>query len=237
MRSTTAAAAAATITVGGAAAAIAVGSCVDTPTIEELAAQTVVVTQVEQGVSFDAYATFAIGDVIPTVRVPGADAEASGSVDPAIAAPTLDAIAAELTARGYRRVPLAERPDLGVAVTAVIRVRAEIYPYGAWWGFGAAEGGYCGYAGSPFVSGFAVTSPALWQSGALVIELYDLRLARVIADPSGAPSVAAPTAAAPIPVVWAAFVYGVLGGPDAAPPAPPIDGIRQAFAQSPTLRR
>jgi hypothetical protein len=37
--------------------------------------------------------------------------------------------------------------------------------------------------------------------------------------------------------VWAAFIYGVIGGLGATLQSPPIAGVQQAFTQSPYLQR
>jgi hypothetical protein len=171
----------------------------------------------------------------------GDGGSSTAQVDPSLAVPTLEAIAAQMTSRGYRRVSRTDKPDLGVAVNAVVRVNAAI-PYGAWWGYGAATGGYWGYGGVPFASGVSSTGVALWKSGALVIELYDLRAARAAtAGPitvQSAPAATAPDAGSTptITIVWAAFIYGVIGGLASKVQQPPIAGIEQAFAQSPYLR-
>jgi hypothetical protein len=78
-----------------------------------------------------------------------------------------------------------------------------------------------------------------------VIELYDLRAARDTS--AAAPTPAQPQsqtlaavdggAPAPIQVVWAAYIYGVIGGVGATVQTPPIAGVQQAFAQSPYLQR
>ena len=77
----------------------------------------------------------------------------------------------------------------------------------------------------------------MWQSGSLIIELYDLRAARDAARSSGTnPTVVAATGVT-IPVVWAALIHGVIGGGGATLDVPPIAEVRQAFIQSPYLVR
>jgi hypothetical protein len=232
--------------------------CAKEPGIDELAEQTVVVTQFAPGADFATFRTFAIVESIDVTSEADNGQVVTAPVDPGLSTQTLDAIAAELSARGYRRVTRADGPDLGVSVQGVKRLNAVV-PYGAWWGYGAATGGYWGYGGSTLATGITSTGVALWQSGALVIELYDLRAPREAAGGSSAVPVLLPVdpdasaadasgpdasdggaggpSGPPLSVVWSAFVYGVLGAStDASLSAPPIDGIRQAFAQSPYLR-
>ena len=115
------------------------------------------------------------GRVVAGRRVAGRGAT---TVDPAIANPTLDEISAQFVSRGYQRVTRTEGPDFGVAVTAVSKLNAVTVSYGGWWGAGAASGSYWGYSGSGLGSTIGYSSVVVWQSGTLIIELYDLRAAR-----------------------------------------------------------
>jgi hypothetical protein len=197
--------------------------CLDRPDVEELVAQPVIVTKRDQNADFASFTTFAMTESITVESALDASATAPGPAE--VANPTLDEISAQLVSRGYRRVARTEGPDLGVAVTAVSRLNAVVVNYGAWWGAGPASGGYWGYPGA-IGSTIGYSSVVAWQSGTLIIELYDLRAAR-----------AAATTAVPIPAIWAALAHGVLGGAGTTLTAPPIDAIRQAFAQSPYLAR
>jgi hypothetical protein len=195
----------------------ALATCVNEPSTEELAAQHVVITKVDPGIDFAAYQTFATTDSIDVV-VEGAASDGGQDtrpVDPAIATATIESVAAELSARGYRRVTRAERPDLGVALTGVVRLEAFV-TYGAWWGYGSATPGYWGAGGNTFATGISSPGIALWKNGALVIELYDLR-------------------ATPVVVLWAALIYGAMALDKKVEKAP-VDDIEQAFVQSSYLR-
>ncbi len=206
--------------------------CVDSPDVKELLAKPVIVTQRDPNADFAAFRTFAITETVPLV----ADVDAGvgdATVPPAMAAPTLAEISAQLVSRGYQQVTKTEGPDLGVAVTAVSQLQEVTVVYGGWWGGGAASASYWGYPGSLGTS-FASSTTVAWQSGTLIIELYDLRAARdALRATGGVPTSA--TAAVAIPAIWAALLHGVLGPPGATLSAPPIDPIRQAFIQSPYL--
>ena len=75
-----------------------------------------------------------------------------------------------------------------------------------------------------------------WQTGTVVVELDDLRGPRDLTPV--VPNVKVPSTAQSsvneVRVVWAALLHGVI---NPATIAPPIDALRQAFAQSPYLRR
>ncbi len=236
--------AAAAVFAGGMLAVLEVASCIQNPSLEELAKETVVITQFAPGTDFASYRTFAITDSITILsrnEGDGGQVE-SGTADPEIARQTLDAIAAELSSRGYQRVDRTAQPDLGVSVIGAVKQNAVV-PYGAWWGYGAAAGASWGFTGAAFSTGITSSGIALWASGVLVIELYDLRAARQGTSPAQ-PVALVPDATLPdggagatIPVVWAAFIYGVVGaGLEPTLQQAPIASIEQAFEQSPYLK-
>lgn len=218
------------------AAAFAITGCLDRPTVEELISKPVIVTKRDSSTDFASLTTFAMTDTIPLLETLDAG-PSTMSVDPAVANPTLDEISAQLSSRGYRRVALAAGPDFGVVVTAISRLRIVSFGYGGYWGAGAASASYWGYSGAGLDSSIAYQTIA-WQSGTLVIELYDLRAVREEAQRSSVtPTVAAPALTAPITLAWAGIIHGVVGEAGASLPAPPIAEVQQAFTQSPYLVR
>lgn len=217
------------------AACAAAAGCLDQPDLPELLVQPVIVTKRDLNADFGSPSTFAITETIPVEStIDGGATDAS--VAPAIQQPTLDEIAAQLVSRGYQRVTRTDGPDLGVAVTAVSKLNAVTVNYGGWWGAGAATGGYWGYPGG-LGSSIGYSSVIVWQSGTLIIELYDLRAARDEARRTGVVPTSVATSPVPIPVIWGALLHGVLGAGGATLEAPPIAAIRQAFSQSPYLTR
>lgn len=230
--------AAATLAVAAVTALTATG-CLDTPAAGELLDDPIVATKRDPAADFASPSTFAMPDSIPLIEDVGTG-PATKTVDPAIAGASLDEIAAQLTARGYRRVARTDGPDLAVAVTAVNETRNTNIAYGGWWGSGdATTPAFWGYDGATIDTPFSYPSVA-WASGTVIIELYDLRAARDEAGRTGTrPTIASTSTAATarIPVLWAAFIHGVVGPPGASLAEPPLGLIRQAFAQSEYLHR
>jgi hypothetical protein len=214
--------------------------CLNEPSIDERVQQQIVVTKFDPAADFGAIKTFAVAESVTvfTVTAPGAGAAAPSSLDPAVADPMLQEIASQLSSRGFVQVARTDRPDAGVAVTVLNRVRVSGVTYGAWWGNGSAAPIYWGYSSSTLVAPFNYDTVA-WQSGSVIIELDDLRAARAANDIASSPvaqvSSVAPPAPASVPVEWAALVHGVFGAVGTTLTVPPIDAIRQAFAQSPYL--
>jgi hypothetical protein len=205
----------------GAATLAGLVTCVNAPTVAERNAQRIVVTQFDPDAGFASYTTFAVPDSIVAVSALDAGSDASTPVAAAIADPTLGAIATELTQRGYVQVERSAEPDLGVAVTALTRQRVEAVSYGDWWGVGSAAPAFWGVGSTRLQAPFDYETTA-WQSGALIVELDDLRAAR---------------AGATLTVVWAGLVYGVTGAAETPLTTPPISEIQQLFAQAPYLHR
>ena len=216
-----------------------VAGCLDTPDAAELLDYPIVATKRDLAADFTSPSTFAMPDSIPLLVEIDAG-PATMTVDPAVADPALDEIAAQLTARGYRQVARTEGPDLGVAVTALNQLRTTNISYGGWWGTGASTtSGFWGYDGATLDTPLSYSSAA-WASGTVVIELYDLRAARDEARrPRTPPTIAATStpSTAEITVLWAAFLHGVIGPPGATLDTPPIGLIQEAFAQSEYLHR
>lgn len=211
-------------------------ACVTQPTLEERVSQRLVVTKFDPAADFTSFTTFAVAGTVAMLTSLEAGSAPTQTLDPAVAGPMLQEIASQLTARGYVQVERSAHPDAGVAVTFVNRLNVEV-PYGAWWAYGGASPGYWG-APTAIVNAPFTYSTLAWQSGTIVIELDDLRGAGI----APGPTIPMVTALAPdagggsVRVSWAALLHGVLGPVGSTLEAPPIDLIRQAFAQSPYLR-
>jgi hypothetical protein len=210
-------------------------SCMNPPSVDELVAQRIVATKFDPNADFGSFKTFATVDSIPVFTAPDAGTPAQ-VVDGALGTAVIDAIAAQLTSRGYQRVARSEKPDLGVNVEAVARFKtANATSYGSWWGTDTATPTYWGYESGVFVLPFSYQTVA-WRSGTLVIELFDLRDAGSPVVTADAASPIGATGSVPIAVVWGALIHGVIGDVDAAALAmSPASEIAQCFVQSPYL--
>ncbi len=181
-----------------------------------------VLTYHADGFDFGAQKTFVLPDSI--VRISNSGAAISmqaGTYDKAI----LNRIRQNMNLRGYveEMNPSTSDPDLAILVTAVVINNYVVsnpyyyYDYWGWYGWNPSYGygpGYGMYYPSPvYIDSF--------ESGSLLINMVD------------------PDAGDPnrrlIPVQWLAAVDGILENARANNQTRIIDGVDQAFAQSPYL--
>lgn len=197
-------------------AAIALAGCRPEPEAAELVDQLVVSTNYDKTADFSAIATYSI----PTDTI-GFISERSP--DTIIVAPkntfprtVLQAVNADLQARGYTRVTRKENPDIGINVLVVNDFNVfqdVVYPNN----YGGYYGGYYGYNSwysYPYVQTYA------YNTGVLIIEIVDLK--RLTPDNK-------------VRVLWSAYMGDVYSTLDLERQA--VDAIHQAFTQSPYLTR
>jgi hypothetical protein len=125
-------------------------------------------------VDFSSFKTFSIVDTVSIIE----DGQLSGKELTAWDAAILNAVATELTARGYTQVSRTQNPDLGVNVSRIYNTYNGVMSYPDYWG------GYGGYY-DPFYWGYAGSSYyfpqrySIYQitEGAASIDLLDLKAA------------------------------------------------------------
>jgi hypothetical protein len=203
-------------------------ACFHSPTLEERVAQQIVATKFDPAANFASFSTFAMPDSVAFFM--GSIDAGPTFVDNAVAAQTLAEIASQLTARGYRQVARTAGPDLGVAVTGIARLQVQTpVTFGDWHGLGSSSSVFWGFSGGVIVSPFLYQTVA-WETGALVMELFDLR------DAAGSAAVVTDGGPTPIlDVIWAGIIHGVIGPQGSTIQSAPIESIQQAFAQSPYI--
>jgi hypothetical protein len=214
--------------------------CSNAPSVDERIHQQIVVTKFDPSANFGGFSTFSITGNIP-IRT-AIDGGMGSDLDPAVAGPTLAAVASQMVSRGYVQVDHTAGPDLGISVTLVLQINVAA-PTSPWWyGDTSATASYWGLPGSsPVVASWSYVSAA-WLSGTMIIDILDVHDAALrdtalgLSAEEDASGSMMP--AASINDVWAAFIHGVVL-PNLAQPLnmPPIALVNQAFAQSPYLQR
>jgi len=163
---------------------------------------------VDAGLSFEARVDLLCGAV-------GGSGVLSHVVDPQV----LARIRANFAVRGWREVfdLKAEQPD--VAVLAMLFEQSNTVSYAGWWGDWGYWPGFSGY-GPEWSWGYPAATSFTFESGTLAIAMLDLH--------GGDPTFKN------LPLLWVAGVEGALATStiDGV-----LNGIDQAFAQSPYLER
>ena len=191
--------------------------------IEGVIEPDVVLTAFDPLASFDSYATYAMPDTI--VRVD--DRGSTFAPDPDLDQQILDAVATELTALGYTRIPddSPTAPDVTVLLT-VNEAEIPFWSNDLWWTYWGWYPGWATWhpewsAGWRLQYPWAETYPGVRRPGTLVVSMIDAD--QPVTDSQS------------IPVVWAGAIDALFTGTQASVISRFQGLIRRAFDQSPYL--
>ncbi len=196
-------------------------SCQKDPDLDKLDNDFVVFTNYDTKTNFGAFGTYYLPDSILLIS---SNAEAKYWTD-ANAQQIIATFAAQMNARGYVAAPK-EDADLGIQLSYVESTN-YFYNYGSspywWWGYpGYWTPGYWGtgwgdwYYPYPIVYSYSV--------GSMLAEMVDIH---------GDPAAGSKTK---LPVVWTAYMSGLLSGSSQFNLQLAIRSVEQAFAQSPYIK-
>ncbi len=193
-----------------------VAGCGAPPPAEELLNQSVVLTKYAPNADFKAFHSFYLRPEIRTLNDDGS----ADTVDPDKAEPFLSATKNNLVARGYEPVEK-EDAELAVELDYLAIVSTATWCY-SWW-----DSGYWGYPAWGYYPYYGGCGTDIWRSDMLATHIVDLTSAH--SNPDGGDG-GAGNVPMSVPGIWFSSVYGVeLNSRDG------VDGINQAFAQSPYL--
>jgi len=180
----------------------------------------IVGTQFDESYDFSLAQTYALPDSVVRLEEGGGSNSPSPEADSAI----LERIELNMNALGYTRVdptaPSGEDPDVYILVSAIVITNVNIWQnpwygywgwYGGWPGYGPGWGPGWGWGGPPVVTSYT--------TGTLILEIVDRE--------SSTDQM--------ISIVWFAAVDGLYQGSQANLTQRAINGIDQAFIQSPYL--
>lgn len=189
-------------------------ACRKEPDLSELSGNFVVQTDAASTVTFSNYKTYYISDTIALISDNKNDSVLIGPGAQQIIA----TIKSNLDARGFTFVPKGANPDLGVNTVAFRNVTVGVVYPGWWWGYpGYWDPWYWGWYYPyyyPWSVAYSVTT------GSVIGELIDLK--NVNANQN-------------LQVVWTCSLNGALSSSDQTNVTRAVDGINQAFTQSPYL--
>jgi hypothetical protein len=196
--------------------------CYSPPSASERFEDPVVVTTRDEAADFAGYRTFYVR---PEVRVLDESAQSSGELATTVselpvgtAAPLVEETENNLIARGYVQAATRENADLAVELVYLRSVSTAYYCY-YWW-----DWAYWGYSDWYYYYPDSCSTTA-WRSGMLVTHVVDLMDAP--APPPGAET------AGVLRGVWFSGVYGVEADSTSYVEDRALEGIEQAFTQSP----
>ncbi len=191
-------------------------SCFKTPDTSSLSKELVVGTNRDIKVDFSNYSTYHISDTIPRITNDPTDTIITGPEAEEI----VNRIKEKMNARGFTFVDRAANPDLAV-IPAIVRVKSVGTSCTGWWG------GYPGYWPPGYWRpGYGYYYPYCgiysYETGSLNIDLLDL----VNAPDNNS-----------ISATWTAVLFGSLNSSDAVNLDRALNGVDQAFEQSPYITK
>jgi hypothetical protein len=195
---------------------LSLAACRPEPDSGKLLDEYVVATNYDKEADFSAYTTYAIPtDTIGFISNTSNDTIIVSS-ESDFPRPVLNTIKQNLESRGYTRVDRSENPDLGINVLVVNDFNVfqqVVYP-----GYNYPGNYYSGYYGYGSWYYYPYVQTTAYNTGVLIIEIVDLKNR---------------TPDNKVKVVWDAYMGDVYNTFDLVPQT--IDGINQAFTQSPFI--
>lgn len=194
--------------------------CLSYPDSDERVDDSVVYTHFDEKANFGKFKTFSISDEVLVFSEDDGEIEGdplTGSSAKALVSKMTE----EMEDRGYTKVESTDSPDLGVTLSVL---NGEVVGYYSYWA------SYWGYGGWYYNYPYAVSYS--YETGTLVMEIADLNKAAADRpDPDGDGGLDGT-----LSISWLGAVYGVLLDTKSENLDRGLDGIEQAFKQSPYLK-
>ncbi len=182
-------------------------SCRKQPDYDTLTYKAIVVTNHDAKAVWASYNTYYLPGFVGEIG----DDPLDSILDAGQSAPILDAIRANMNARGYTETLNSNTADIGIDVVTITTTTVGTYYPGYWWGYG-------GYY--PYYPYYPYTYTYSYSTGTLIMDLIDLKNADDVTGRAGA--------------LWTSFSNGVLGTTSDTKLA--VDAINQSFVQSPYIQ-
>jgi hypothetical protein len=195
--------------------------CLTYPDSDKRLSEEIVVTHYNPDAKFDSYKTFAISPEVIIFSEDDGELDKE-PMDEAQGNQLIDQVVKNMKDRGYTQVDKADDPDLAITVSGL--KGTVIGYYSSYWG------GYWGYPYYPYYY-YPYYYSYSYNTGTVLVDAVDLNAAppsRGDAGDAGADG--------KVNVSWVGFVYGVLSSSKSENTADALNGIDQAFEQSPYFR-
>lgn len=195
--------------------------CLNYPDASERVEEQIVYTFYDPAANFPSYRTYSLSDEVVVFKE-GDAGPVRETLDPVPAAMLVARVVQEMTSRGFVRVGSADSPQLGLSLSVISgTVTATYYSYwSSYWGY------YGWYYYYPYVYSYE------YDVGTLALEATDLARAGA-PRPIGPLLDGGPIGDNRLNVVWGSLTYGVLSEAKTENVENALNGITQAFKQSP----
>jgi hypothetical protein len=189
--------------------------CRKEPDLSELSSKLAAVTSRSKSAAFSSYKTYYVSDTIANITGSETDTILTGPD----AQQLINAIKQNMAARGYTLVGRDQSPDLGInTVILKITINQTVTYYPGYWGgyAGYSNPWYWGYPGMGYYYPYGTTY--YYKIGTFVMNVIDLKNA---------------TSKKNLEIIWTGYLMGYLGDNTATNVAAGVQGVNQAFIQSP----
>lgn len=188
-------------------------ACRKTPDFSNLSSDLVVSTNLDNQANFSSYKTFYISDTLRYIGGVGSDSIITG----VNAEKLVNIVKDSLTGRGYTYVGRDNNPDLGLTMTAIKNVEADVVWYPGWWD-GYWPPCYWYYWCYPYY--YPWTSVYVYTTGSVILNMYDLKNANTRHE---------------LKALWNITAFGALDSGVGSNVNKAINALNQGFKQSPYL--
>jgi hypothetical protein len=191
-------------------------SCIKEPDYEELSDNFIVATNTDSLANFGSYATYYISDSVAVINNNTTDTILKNASTQKL----VDAVKANMNARGYTFAAKGAKPDLGINLGIAKNTYVGVI-YSGWWDAYAGWwdpwywGWYYPYY-YPWATYYSITT------GTVIVTMADLKNAQ---------------ASQTLRIVWNAIAGGAVGDNLDANVDRGVEAINQAFVQSPLVKR
>lgn len=198
--------------------------CLTYPNSDERFSEEIIYSRYDERIDFGDYKTFAINPEVVVWDEDYGDIEKK-DLPAAQAEQLVENVVANMKARGYRQVERDASPDIGITISVLSGTVTSAYV--DYWGY------YWGYPGYGYYYPYYYAYS--YNTGTLIVDAVDLKNAAQPKDDAGVLDDAGGGGAIrpSLKAMWTGLVYGVLSDSKAQNMEDALNGIDQAFEQSP----
>jgi hypothetical protein len=205
--------------------------CYLPPSSDEQFEDSIVITSRDGSADFATFQTFFVRPGVRVLDEQALEGVAGGgelvpeAVPDELASPLIEETRQQLLSRGYRDAAVADEAELAVELVYARNISSDYYCY--YW----SDWAYWGYPGYNYYYPYSCDT-VTWRSGMLITNVVDLTLVAP-ARAAKANQTTAPSRDTFLRGIWFSGIYGAELESAAYVAARAVEGIDQAFAQSP----
>jgi hypothetical protein len=210
--------------------AVAAAGCVSFPDADKRYSEEIIYSRYDQHADFNDYTTFAVDPEVIVFKEDYGDIEQEALAD-AAAEQLVERVVTNMKSRGYKQVDPGDKPDIGMNLSVLSGTVTSAYVnyWGSYWGYPYY------YYYYPYYYSYS------YNTGTLIVDAVDLKNAPEPDSDAGVAGDRDDAGTRPLrpklSVLWTGLSYGVLSDSKSSNLQDGLDGIDQAFKQSPYFQK